>query len=402
MDRVLLSRQPIYAPNMSLFGYELLFRDSDVNRASFTDGGRATADVLVNTFMEIGLDELVGSHHAFINFERNMILQDYCESLPKDRVVLEVLETIEPDDTAVIDKLKRLSANGYRIALDDFVCTDRNYPLLDIADVVKLDILQQNAATLPKTVKTLREFGVDVLAEKVETVEQFEFCKSLGFDYFQGYFFCRPQLVQSTRIPVNRMAAVTLISKLNQPDITLPELETSICCDLSLSYKLLRYVNSAGYGVSKSIDSIRHAAILVGLEKLKMWASLVLFSGLGEKPRDLIITGVVRARMCEELADVLRLPHKSHFFLVGLFSVLDAILDRPIQDVVTSLPLSPEINAALTRFEGALGKVLECVIAYEKQDWANVKYERLSTQTVRHAYVKSLGWALQSFNEMNA
>ena len=215
MDRVLVSRQPIYRADMREFGYELLFRDGDTTTATFTNGDHATANIIVNTFMDIGLSEVVGKSLAFINFERNLILGSYCESLPRDRVVLEILESVSPD-TDLIDKLWKLRSKGYRIALDDFICAD-SAALLEVANFVKFDLLACDCQTLETWMAFARKYPVQLIAEKVETVEQFERCKKLGFDYFQGYFFCRPQMVHGRKVPVSRLAAMRLMLKLNAP-----------------------------------------------------------------------------------------------------------------------------------------------------------------------------------------
>ena len=200
MERAFVSRQPIYSSDMVALGYELLYRDSEVNYASFSDGDQATSEVILNTFMEIGLQEIVGGTLAFINFPRNLIMGNYCESLPNQRVVLELLESVEPDN-ALVKRLAQLKAAGYRIALDDFVCADPFYRLLEYAQYVKLDVMACDDDMIKRSVTAIRQFPVQLIAEKVETREKFRFCQALGFDYFQGYFFCRPELIGARRLP---------------------------------------------------------------------------------------------------------------------------------------------------------------------------------------------------------
>jgi c-di-GMP phosphodiesterase len=264
MERVLVSRQPIYRADNSLRGYELLFRESDVALACFTDGARATAQVLVNTLMEIGMDELVGRLPAFINFERTLLMGNYCESLPPERVVLEILESVEPDEM-LLKRLKQLRNGGYHIALDDFLCTEPFSPFLEFADFVKMDLSTTDWASIERTVKAMQKYPVELIAEKVETREQFQHCKDLGFDFFQGFFFCRPQNISGRPLPVNRLAAVRLLTQLNKSDIQIDELEDTIGQNVALSYKLMRYINSAMCGLGRQVDSIRHATVLVGL-----------------------------------------------------------------------------------------------------------------------------------------
>jgi len=248
-------------------------------------------------------------------------------------------------------------------------------------------------------VATLKKFPLQLIAEKVETREQLRLCQDLGFDYFQGYFFCRPQLVASRRLPVNRLSAIRLITKLNNPDIKIKELEEALSQDVSLSYKLLRYVNSAVCGLNHEVESIRHAVVLVGLERMRIWASLILFSGLDDKPRDVIVTGAVRARMCEKLAESLKMERPDRFFLVGLFSVLDAIFDRPLEEIVKTLPLAPEAADGLLRHEGQLGSVLRCSMAFERKDWREAQNSvPLNLETIAQIYQQAMTWSLRSLS----
>jgi EAL and modified HD-GYP domain-containing signal transduction protein len=398
LERVLVSRQPIYSAEMAVLGYELLFRDSEVNSASFSDGDQATAEVILNAFMNIGLQELVGNGRAFINFGRNLVMANYCESLPSNRIVIELLESIDPDD-ALLKRLAQLKAAGYSIALDDFICADPYYRLLESARFVKLDVLTCDQDMMQRSVATLKKFPVQLIAEKVETREQFQFCREMGFDYFQGYFFCRPELVSSQRLPVNRLATIRLITKLNNPNIEFREVEEVLSQDVSLSYKLLRYTNSAVCGLQREVESIRHAAVIVGLERMRIWASLILFSGIEDKPHDLIVTGAVRARMCEKLAEALKIPHPERCFLIGLFSVLDAIFDRPLAEIMTALPLAPNIVEALLRHEGQLGSLLACVLAYEQRNWDEAQARSpLKSETIDGIYQEAVAWSLRTLS----
>jgi EAL and modified HD-GYP domain-containing signal transduction protein len=388
MDRVLVSRQPIYRSDLREFAYELLFRDGNKTAATFTNGDHATASIIVNTFMEIGLNEVVGKSLAFINFERNLILGGYCESLPRDRVVLEILESVSPD-TVLIEKLWKLRSKGYRIALDDFICSD-SAALLEVANFVKFDLIANDWETLEKSMSLVRKYPVQLIAEKVETVEQFERCKELGFDYFQGYFFCRPQLVQGRKVPVSRLAAMRLMVQLNSAEVDVDELQKVISADVTLTYKLLRYINSAMYSLARNVTSIRHAIMLVGQQKIRTWASLILLSSVESKARDLVITGAVRGRMCEELATTLGLPNPDRMFLVGVLSVLEGILDQPMDEILSQLPLDPDMADALRCQKGALGAVLRSVLEYERQP----------QEAMAQSYQKSLAWSLTALKSV--
>ncbi len=398
MERVLVSRQPIYRADMAELGYELLFRDSETENASCSDGDQATAEVILKTCMDIGLDALVGQSTAFINFDRNLILGNYCECLPRDRVVLELVEAVKPD-AALLARLKALRAAGYRLALDNFLVTDLSSALLELASFVKIDLLANDWSAVKQALAAVRKHSPKLIAKKVETREQFSTCKVLGFDYFQGYFFCRPQLVEGRRLPVTRLATVRLITKLNNPDIEVKELEQAIGQDVSLSYKLLRYINSAACSLSRPVNSIGHAIVLLGQQQIRTWASLILFSKFDDKPRDIGVTGAVRGKMCEYLAPALGFQRPDKLFVVGLLSVLDALLNQPLDQILPTLPLEADIVDALLYRSGRLGSALECVLEYEKHNWREAQAAvNIKEDLIRDAYRKAVGWSLSTLN----
>jgi len=212
--------------------------------------------------------------------------------------------------------------------------------------------------------------------------------------------------VSGRQLPVNRLAAIRLLTQLNKPDIRMQELEVAISQNVALSYKLLRYINSAMCGLGREVESIRHATVLVGLEKMRIWASLMVFSSFDDTPRDVLVTGAMRARMCEQLAMALHLPHPERFFLVGLFSVLDAILNRPLEQILASLSLSADISEALLHHKNEMGNMLRCVQAYEQRDWAVATAGLdVDEEALRDTYVDALAWSMRTlngFSETNA
>ncbi len=389
--QVLIGRQAIFDAQLQVMGYELLYRSSQMNAATFSDGDAVTARVMLNAILEIGLDQLVGSQLAFINLTTRFLRDQLCEDLPKDRVVLEILENIPMNDS-VLEAMARLSSQGFTLALDDFEYEEALRPMVEHSHMVKLDVTALAPERLAGDVTQLRQFNVKLLAEKVETPEQFEFCKGLGFDYYQGYFFCKPLIVEGARIPPNQIAVVTLMAKLQNPDTGMSEIEEIIRQDISLSYKVLRYVNSAFFALSKKIDSIRQAACLVGLARLKTWATLLVMAGLENKPMELMMMALVRAKMCEELALTLKESNTDEFFTVGLFSVLDALLDKPMEEVLKLVELSPSLRSALIEHSGELGKVLEYVLAYERGDWETIQNRSLQMDILRQSYFAALAF----------
>ena len=398
-----VSRQPIYTKRMDVHGYELLFRDSEINQANIVDGESATAQVILN-FIEFGVNEIVGDHPAFINLTRDFILEGHCDALPKDRIVLEVLEDVTAEAEIVIE-LRRLKDKGYIIALDDFVYEESLRPLVELANIIKVDVMATDRDALERIVSNFNKFNVHMLAEKVETVDEFDFCSNLGFDYFQGYFFCKPKIIEGKQIPTNRLAATRLVAKLQDPDIKADELEETIRQDVTLSYKLLRFVNSAHLSLPRKVESIGHAAMMIGVYRLRTWASLLMLASMDDKPRELMVTGIVRAKMCEELAAANAFSMGGQFFAVGLFSVLDAMLDSRMEDVLDTLPLSDEIVQALITHEELLGRILDFTIAYEQGDWERLAEVgsslKLDPPAIRTAYMNAVKWTMEITNELN-
>jgi EAL and modified HD-GYP domain-containing signal transduction protein len=388
----LVARQPICDTSQRTIGYELLYRHSRENFATIRNPDQATAHVVVNSFLEIGLDRMVGSSLAFINVTRDFILSDFCRSLPKDRVVFEILEGTVAD-RPLIEAVQRLSEDQYRFALDDFAFEPSRLPLLPFCSYVKVDLRLVDRSTIWKELGPLKGGRAKLVAEKVESFEEFDFCKAAGFQYFQGYFFCRPRILSSSRMPPTRVALCRLLSKLQQHDISVREVEEVVEEDISLSYRLLRYINSACVALPKKIDSISHAVRLVGLDSIKLLASLIMLTSLDDKPRELLITSLVRARMCALLAAHLKNPNPEGAFTVGLFSALDAFLDCSMQEALSLLPLSDDIRQALLTHTGALGQILQCTLACEQEEWEAPELRRLESGIVGQSYVTALEWA---------
>jgi EAL and modified HD-GYP domain-containing signal transduction protein len=401
MHDVFVGRQPIYNRRLDVIAYELLFRSSESNQAGFLDGDQATSQVVLNTFMEIGLETIVGQKPAFINLTRDFILQDYSQVFPADRVVMEVLEDVAVDDQ-LIEAVRGLSAQGYTIALDDFIYHESLHTLVEIADIIKVDILALDRAALQEHVTILGHYDVKLLAEKVETQDDFKYCKDLGFDFFQGYFFCKPEVIKGRRIPANRLVILQLLVKLQDPETDFGELELIVSRDVSLSYKLLRIINSAFYSLPRQIDSLRQALLMLGTRFITSWVSLIILSGIDDKPHELMITAMTRAKMCELLATALGHRNQESFFIVGLFSALDALMDSPMEEVLESVPLSDEIRAALLEYEGILGTSLHCVLAYERGNWHEVHCPGLDHGAITDAYLGAIAWTAKADTQLVA
>jgi EAL and modified HD-GYP domain-containing signal transduction protein len=314
-------------------------------------------------------------------------------------VVLEVLEDVAVDDD-VLAALRNLSARGYIIALDDFFYQEHLRPLVELADMIKIDVLASGRTTVAEQVERLRHYDVRLLAEKVETQEDFTYYKTLGFEYFQGYFFCRPDVVKGQRIPTNRLVTLELLAKLQNPETTFRELEALISRDVSLSYKVLRAANAAIYTRARKVASIHQALQVVGLTAMTNIVSLFLMANIDDKPHELLITAMVRAKMCEQLGKRMQPSNSATFFAVGLLSVLDAFMDRPMPDILQTLPLADEIVEALLAHEGMLGATLGCVLAYERGDWEAAQNLRYPRDLLVKAYLEALLWATEMQNTL--
>lgn len=393
--QVFVGRQPILDRELNTYAYELLFRPGLGNEAGFLDGEKATAQVIYNTLMEIGLDDLVGTSLAFINFTRDFLIGDIAHLLPPDRVVLEVLENVEID-VKLIKGVSSLAAAGFTIALDDFEYTPKWEPLIELAAVIKFDVQAIGAEKIQEQLQFLQKHNVQLLAEKVETQEEFEHFRELGFDYFQGYFFAKPKVISSNKLPDNHLALLNLMSRLQDTEIEIEEIELLVSQNVSLSYKLLRYINSAFFSLPKKINSVRQVVIYFGLQRLKNWASLMALTGIDGKPSELLQTGLVRARMCELLAVEGRLSGSDSYFMLGLFSILDALMDSTMEAILGKLPIAKELADALLNREGELGAVLSCCLACEQNNWSEMNLVGIKSEAINKIYMEAILWSRQA------
>jgi c-di-GMP-related signal transduction protein len=402
---IYLARQPIFDAYRQVHGYELLYRGSAENRFTATDGDRATSAVIARTFLSLGLDNVTGGKLAFINFPRQLILDDVAAALPHDRVAIEILEDVEPD-AALLAAVQRLKSNGYTVALDDFVLLRPEYePLLALADVVKVDWRASDAESREAIARRFAKHGPNLLAEKVETEAEFENAVELGYRYFQGFFFARPQMVSAQEVPAFKMNYLRLLKQIQAPRLDFDAIERIVKTESTLLHWLLKRVNSAAFGFRARVNSIRQALVALGELELRRWVSVFCIAGMGEdRPQELLVQSFVRAYLCEELA--CRSPlsrYRTEAFLVGMLSLLDAVLGRPLTDLVDELPLSPESRSALLDGTGPLAPLLGCSIAYERADWAQVsaiaKQLQLPVGEVSAGYFEALAQAQEVFGD---
>jgi EAL and modified HD-GYP domain-containing signal transduction protein len=386
---VFIARQPIFDSALDVVGYELLFRGANQHAAVFSDHDEATSTVVMNAFTEIGLDKVVGERLAWINVSRDFLLGSLSRALPRGRVVLELLEDQEIDDE-LIASLEEHRAHGYTIALDDFSWSEERAPLLRHVDIVKVELLGRDPEAVADDVARLSRYDCTLLAEKVETKEEYERCQELGFDLFQGYFFCKPERMEARSVAPNRLSILQLVAALQDPGIDLRKLESLVSRDIALSYRLLRYINSAFFGMRREIDSIGRALMLLGLDNVKRWATLSVFAGVEEKPRELIETALVRARFCELAGE----GSRDQLFTLGLFSVVDALMDAPMEVLLASMPFPDDMREALIARKGPKGELLEAALSFERGGF-EPSLERFAS-----AHLEAIAWATNAADEL--
>ncbi len=391
MTDFIIGRQQIFDQKLNIFAYELLFRGQNFDLNQKDSATQATNEIITDSILEIGLNNIAGPHKIFINFTAQNILDKTALKLPKDRVAIEVLESVEID-LNIIDNLKELSELGYIIALDDFVFSDEWVPLVELADIIKMDILEMGETKTRELIKQLRPYNVKLLAEKVESHAEFQYLRELGCDYFQGYFFNKPNTVAGKRIGVNQTAAIKLLTVINNPNVEFEELSKIISKDISLSYKLLHYMNSAFFGLPNKISSIPHAVSYLGLNEIRRWTNILTLSSLANKPEIILQNALIRGKMCELLAKLIG-EQGEQFFLIGILSSLDSLLDITLEEALKQLPLSSDIVASILNNEGLPGEALQCVINYEQWDVSAITFRGLNQKLIGNAYIESINWA---------
>ena len=392
MSELLIARQPIFNRDLEVVAYELLYRSvQDKKNARVIDGDFATTQVIVNTFSDIGLNGIVGNKIAFINMTRNFLVGNIPIPFAPNQVILEVLENIDLD-TEVIQGVNGLSMDGYTIALDDVVSTKQTASLMDVASIVKIDIMKVEQAVLPQLVSKFKMYGQKVLAEKVETAAEYEMCHKLGFDMFQGYFLCKPKLIIGQRLDSSRLVLLRSLAKLQDPEATFESMEEVIGTDINLGYKLLKLVNSAYYFMPSEIKSIRQAISIIGFEQLRGWITLLLMMSVQNKPHELTVIALQRARMCELIAKAAGYKNPESYFLAGMLTVLDALMDMPMEDIVEKLSLSSEIVDGLLYRKGKIGQVLESILYYEQGEMGAVFRTNVPTVVMKGIFLDSIKW----------
>lgn len=369
-----IARQPIFDRQMAVYGYELLYRSDLNNSCTEQNGEKATAAVMINSFMNMGIDTIARNKKAFINFSKPLIDQGAALLMPGSRLVVEITGEVEPDESTIA-ACTALKEQGYLLALDDFSLKSKSLDLLELTDILKVDYHKTSQEEQKLIIDLSKNKHKKIIAKKIENREKYQEAFDLGYDYFQGFYFCEPEILNGKDIPTFRLHHMQLLNEIHKREIDFERLEMLIKQDVSLSYKLLKYINSVQFELRLPIQSIRQALTLLGQKNMIKWASLVALRSIShDQPSELLVTSAIRAHFCENLA--LQTRHKSRsedLFLVGLFSLLDAFLKRPMEEILKELPLAPDINDTLLGKESSILPILKLTLAYESTDWQQVE-----------------------------
>ena len=397
-----LGRQPILDKSQQIIGFELLFRSAEsLLAASFLDGQVASASVIVNVLSDFGFQDVLGRHQGFFNIPCDMLMSDAIELLPKDRVVIELLETIIVDEK-VVERCRSLKRQGFKLALDDHVYSDSFHPIYQLVDIVKIDVLQIPAAELPGMVAKLRAWPLTLLAEKVESAEQYAACAALGFDLFQGYYFARPTVLKQTKVDVGKLAMLQLMEQV-MAETELAEIEETFKQNPGLTYNLLKLVNSVAIGLRVRIKTLRHALMVLGLDQLKRWITLALYaSSESESARSpLLEMAATRGKLMETLVQSRLGPDGKEYadraFMAGILSLIDVLFEVTMEELVGKLNLVDDVRAALLDRSGELGELLLMAEKLEQADFpgVNCHLDRagISLDELLAAQLETIAWS---------
>lgn len=401
------ARQPILDAEKNLFAYELLFRDGVDNVFPGIDEDEATTRIIEGSQFNLGLAHLTGNKPAFINFTLDTILKNYPAMLPPETLVVEILETVTPGKKLLASVIE-LKKQGYVIALDDYEHKPVWRHFFPYVDIIKIDLRAMSFEEVEQVMTELAEFKhINYLAEKVETLAEFNQCKKMGFKYFQGYFFSKPEMVKTKTLSPSQLTLSELLAETSSTDIDLPKVTQIFERDINLSYKLLRYSNSATFKRRADISTIKQAIVALGKYELKKFLSLLFTASVSDvKPQELLRLAMVRARFCENLAEINEDGDASMAFLTGMLSLIDAILDEDIATVMEQLPLSLEIKEALVNKKGKLATYLQLAMTYERGLWeqesALETSLKLSDEQVPAIYANAIDWSNEQISSINS
>lgn len=393
MLNIFITRQPIYDVAHTVFGYELLYCDPADTENKSNDSRISAAKTILGTFFEVGSDTMVGSSMAFVDIPEAFLLNRELIPMFEGQSVLELSGDTIPS-AEVIQGAARLRKAGYFLALDDYSFKEDQQKILEHVDYVKIDVKCYSLDVLMNNMAGLKGKNCKTIAINVDTHEMSEVCAKIGFDYFQGDFFCKPKIVEGSVLDSNKAVLLRLVKVLLDTSRSYDEIADVLSHDVPMTYKLLKYINSASFPNRTEVESVKEALMLVGADTVRNWANMILFSEMSSgKPSSIIITALVRARMCETLAQNMDKGLASQMFITGLFSMLDVMLDKPMVEVLDELPLISPVRLALLDYEGKHGMILKQVIMYERGLWNELMEEQSDTDLFIKLYPEAISWA---------
>lgn len=402
MMNVFLARQPILDKNHRIRAYEIFYRSGFTNHYTGTDEDEASSKVIVDTFQNLGLESLTTGKPAFINFSTRLLQKQVATLFPKKQLVIEVLETVGRSDE-IVEKCRELKSAGYTIVLDDFVYSKDREVFLDLADIVKVDLMTTDRRRLPELLRLLRERNLTLLAEKVETWEDFQMATELGFTLFQGYYFSRPEIVTAKRLTPMQLNCFELISEANHGELDLDQLSERISGDLSLTYSLIRLANSAAFARRHPVRTVKQALVLLGEREIRKWVTLIALQRMSiTQPEAPVTTSLVRGRFAGLLAEKTRWKEqKDTLFLAGLFSLLDVLLQRPLSLILEEVQAPFHVQELLLYGRGHFRDLGGLVLSYEQGRWDDVeiiaKKLEIDVAEVTRSYLDALHWCPGDF-----
>ena len=398
-SQVLMARQPIFDRQQRVVAYEILYRTEADSESAVFRGTAATSEVLLNEYTSICDAGEIRVVPAFINLTYDIVVDGNIPDLPKKQIVLELLEDAHVDE-AFINGVRDLAEQGYRIALDDFIYSPEYIPLLELAHIVKIDVLEHTHDEMVELIKIIKPYKCALLAEKIETHEMLDMCIGLGFKLFQGYFLSKPKLIKGKKISTGQIALLQLMQALQSPDAKPEELEALIITDPVLTYKLLRIVNSAAYSLIRKVESISEAIVLLGIPQVKKWTTLLAMSANADKPEELTRALLIRGRMSEQVALEQKRSNASSYFMAGMMSGLHALLDIERETMLEQVPLGDDIKNAIFNGAGEIGEVLNNVINYEAGNWELLPMD-FDDVIYEKGYREAMEWTRESMQAMN-
>ncbi len=399
---VFIARQPIFDRRQKVYAYELLYRSGTENASCFKCGDSATSDVVINSLM-MGSDKLTEGHRAFINFTETLIKDEVPKLFSSKYLVVELLENIVPDE-ALLQYVRELKNLGYLIALDDYIASYEYEALVELADIIKVDFVDTTQSERWVMSERFRNLEKKLLAEKVETVEEFDEAMQLGFDYFQGYFFAKPRIMKSKDVTSLNNNYLEIMNELDAPEPGYEKISAIMERDVALTFKLLKLINSPAFYTNSKINSVKQALVLLGFKEIRKWIMVVMLRDLGKnKPDEVLKTCLIRAKMAEMIANLCKMEHrKNEMFIMGLFSMIDTLMDQDLYSIIGGLPLEDDIKEAMMGKENKLHDMFMVILYYEKGNWdemvRDTKLLKIDYHEIPDIYYSSLAWANKVFN----